>query len=278
MKKYLTKDELEKLETFQNALKVDEVSISCIGLYNHGKSTLLNALIGDFEDKTFKTADTRETVESKSVKVGNKIFVDTPGLNAKESDDKVVFETVLNSDINLFVHTVTTGEFSKDEIDSLNKIKTLWKNPQEFLERTIFVLSRVDKASNEIDVSNTASKMNKQLKDIFGVSLSKIVPISSIRYKKGRLENKQLLIEKSGIPELERYIANIIRENSRAIKTTKIERLNRYYDELIGRLSQEAERKSRELKKVQSRETELKNDISRIEDTLDRKYMEFRNI
>ena len=54
-KKYLSDGDIKTIETLSKAIESSDISIAVIGLYNHGKSTLLNALIDDVELKTFKT-------------------------------------------------------------------------------------------------------------------------------------------------------------------------------------------------------------------------------
>ena len=64
----LAKDIEAKMAEFRKVKENSFDSTSKIvvfGLYNHGKSTLLNQLIGDYNNGTFKVADTRETIEEK---------------------------------------------------------------------------------------------------------------------------------------------------------------------------------------------------------------------
>ena len=57
LEKFLTKNEITSLKNLQKAIHENQITVTCVGLYNHGKSTLLNVLIKGFEYKTFKTAD-----------------------------------------------------------------------------------------------------------------------------------------------------------------------------------------------------------------------------
>ena len=63
--KYISHDELKSIKVLEKAIKGSSVVVTCMGLYNHGKSTLLNTLVKDFEHQTFKTADVRETSKIK---------------------------------------------------------------------------------------------------------------------------------------------------------------------------------------------------------------------
>ncbi len=241
-----------------------------MGLYNHGKSSLLNVLLEDFDHKTFKIADVRETAKNKKVKHNDIIFVDTPGLNAKDNDNKRVMDAVQESDINLFVHNVTTGEFAKKEIEFLQTVKKHWKNPQEFIDRTIFVLSRCDGA-DENDIQATQRKMKQQIKEIFS-SNSSFVDVSAKSYTKGMLEDKKLLVKKSNINTLVQKLDELKNTLQDSIVKTKKERLVKVYSNLIDKLNNKIQQNmlnmtelNRELKRV---DDNFNEDIRKIENTL----------
>jgi len=278
--KYLSKDEQNSIEELKSAINETRVTITCMGLYNHGKSSILNTLIDDFEYKTFKTADVRETSKNKRVKYKDIIFVDTPGLNAKDYDDKRVMDAVKESDINLFVHNVSTGEFTKKEIEFLLNIKKHWRNPKEFIERTIFILSRVDGVDDN-DIILTQKKMQEQIKEIFSYN-SMFVAVSAKRYTKGKLENKKLLVEKSNIDSLKKGL-NILKNSiKKSIKKTKKERLQNLYNNYIVRLNAkvqiqalEISQMKREKKKI---DTAFNLDINNIKTTLSNMYSRLEEV
>jgi tRNA U34 5-carboxymethylaminomethyl modifying GTPase MnmE/TrmE len=273
--KYLTKADINTINDLSLAVKENDVIVTCMGLYNHGKSSLLNALIKDFDGKTFKTADTRETISNKKVTYNNFIFVDTPGLNAQKNDDKRVMDAVKQSDINIFVHNINTGEFVAKEVEFFHNIKKHWKNPQEFIERTIFVLSRVDEANSYEDIIKTANKMEEQLKDIFDVE-TKIIPTSSKDYVDGMLEDESELIDMSGVPFLEDNLSKLKVKFLNSIKQTKNDRLIKYYDDLIQKLNAQIQEEKLELSKLENEkkkfDSSFSKDIRKIETTLKQKY------
>ncbi|MFK5976568.1 MAG: 50S ribosome-binding GTPase [Sulfurovum sp.] len=281
LEQFLTKDEITSLKNLQKAIHENQIIVTCVGLYNHGKSTLLNILIKDFEYKTFKTADARETTFNKTIIYNNIKYVDTPGLNAQEDDDKKVMEAIESSDITLFVHNVNTGELNKAEVDFLSKIQKYWKNPQEFIDRTIFVLSRIDGIGNYEDIENTKNKMQSQIKDIFDI-VPMIVPVSSEDYKEGIVYNEKELIDESNIKILEEQISFFTQKFKELITKTKTERFNSKYNELISKLNRKLKDNEEEIKSLRTKQInideEFDNDISKIEDTLRSKYNTLKEI
>lgn len=273
--KYLSFEDIENIEILKKSISNQLVNITCMGLYNHGKSSLLNALIKDFDEETFKTADVRETITSKSFEYGKINYIDTPGLNAEEYDDKRVYDAVKESDINIFVHTVTTGAFVEKEIEFLNKIKNNWENPLDFINRTIFVLSKVDNIEDEKDIDLEIDKMKEQINEIFNIK-PLIISVSALRYKKGNIENKNILIKRSNLQLLEHIINELIEKFKQSILETRKERLQNIYDELIKKSNSKFQEKKFELSKQKNiREEFLRNlseDFVQIEDTLKNMY------
>jgi len=281
LEQYLTKQDVNSLKTMKQAIHQNQITVTCVGLYNHGKSTLLNVLIKDFKYKTFKTADARETTLNKAVIYNNIKYVDTPGLNAQKEDDKKVMEAVQNSDITLFVHTITTGEFNKKEIEFLNNIKQYWENPQEFIERTIFVLSRIDNIGNSEDVEKTSKRMKEQIKHIFDNDCL-IIPISSTDYTEGMVENEEELISESNVKILEEKINFLSEQSKEAIIKTKRKRFEDKFDKLQLKLNKKLQFNQKKIKKLKEEQTkkdiELKNDLSKIENTLKSMYQRLEGI
>ncbi len=278
--KYISSKELEEISTLKKAIQESSVLVTCMGLYNHGKSTLLNTLIKDFEHKTFEAADERKTAQNKKVTYGDITFVDTPGLNARDNDNKRVFDAVKESDINLFVHNVSTGEFTKVEVEFLQNIKKHWKNPQEFIERTIFILSRIDTVDDEV-VEQTKERMQQQIKEIFGIEAI-FVGVSAKSYTKAMLEDKKILAKKSNIDTLNSILTELKESFKESIVKTKKERLERLYDELIKNLSSKIEKNKLDIsqmkREVSKIEQNFATDIQNIENTLLNKYKQLEDI
>lgn len=191
------KSKLRELTSHKN----DEFTVTSVGLYNQGKSQLLNALVSDCNNSTFSVSDCRETVVTKKVKCGDIVYVDTPGLNASGEDDRTTIEEFSYPDLFLFVHKVGQGELVKQEIEYLIKASRYWSCDSVFLQHSIFVLSASENV-NESEKSATENRIRSQLFDIFKSSELKIFCVSAKVYQKGISEGKNLLVKMSNIDEL----------------------------------------------------------------------------
>ena len=278
---YFSKRDLKVINDLKSSIEDDEIVVTCMGLYNHGKSSLLNALIKDFKQATFKTADVRKTTRSKKVKYKNLIYRDTPGLNAQKNDDKRVMDAVKQSDINIFVHNVNTGEFVAKEMEFFHRIKKYWDNPIEFIERTIFVLSRIDEANSMDDIENTALKIQQQIQEVFSINIQ-VIPLSSKDYIDGMVEDEKELVEESMVPVLEKTIIRLGDNLKESIQQTKQNRLLNHYDNLIKNLKGRLEEQKLELSKLTKEQKKIANafqkDIGKIETTLQQKYKILREV
>jgi len=281
LKKHLLICDIQSLEKLQKAIFQNEITVTCVGLYNHGKSTLLNVLIKDFDFSTFKTADTRETTVNKTVVYNGIKYIDTPGLNAKKEDDRKVMETIQNSDIILFVHTITTGELNKKEIEFLKNIQKHWSSPQEFIDRTIFVLSRIDNIEDCKDIKKTSDKIKEQIEDIFH-STCLIIPVSAIDYRDGIIENEKELVKKSKIEKIENFINTLSKQSRKMILKTKKKRFTNKINELTAKLNKKIKNNKAAITKLKKEQKkvneEFQKDIEKIEDTLKSMYQRLENI
>ena len=260
----------QKFQELDKLVKsVNKVNVVCCGLYNNGKSTLLNVLVDDFEFKTFKTADIRETTQSKKVKHKNITYIDTPGLNATYKDDKVVIDTIIESDINLFVHNITTGELNQKEIEFLKILRDKW-DKKEFIKKTIFVLSRIDEMSE--DIEPTKLKITNQIQEIFKTT-PKVIEVSAIDYKDGVLENEEELIQISNIKTLQKTIKEFINKDIKLQKQKRITNKYKEIEEEIENLITAKQKKIEEVEiEVYTHQKELEEKIVGYQSQLTTKY------
>ena len=179
------------------------VKIAVAGRMNHGKSSLLNSLIGD---NIFKVQDIRETTANSRYELFEDVLlVATPGLDANINDDTIANVAYESSNLILFVHNYNVGDFHKGELEALKRIAYFHKS-EEFGDRFILVLTGKDAVINQNDRELIKLKLLKDIKQFCGLHNFPIFEVSNTTFMKGKLENKEKLITYSGIPILLEYL------------------------------------------------------------------------
>ena len=185
------------------------VKIAVAGRMNHGKSSLLNSLIGD---NIFKVQDIRETTTNSRYELFEDILlVDTPGLDANINDDTIANVAYESSNIILFVHNYNVGDFHKGELEALKRIAG-FHNSEVFGDRFILVLTGKDAVTDQNDRELIKLKLLKDIKQFCGLQNFPIFEVSNTTFMKGKSENKEKLIIYSGIPTLLEYITSKIED------------------------------------------------------------------
>lgn len=195
----------------------DEAKIATFGKYNHGKSTLLNALCGD---DIFKAADKRETTIIQEHSHNGVVWVDTPGLDAdthNEDDKKAIDAAFEIADFIFLVHNVKAGELDKYEMDVYRK---LMHQDNNYSKKLFLVLTQIDQLVSEDDTQRVIDTIKKQLPQM------EIFPVSSVRYIRGIKENKDKFVELSGMDNLLNHIQTL-KSPLQLLRKQEIKRLKR---------------------------------------------------
>lgn len=180
----------------------ERLRVAVFGKYNHGKSTLLNALIGQ---DVFKAADKRETLEVSEFESDGIIWIDTPGLDADvhgEDDRKAKEAAFSKADLLCLVHNVKAGELDHSE---MGVYSTLMKQCRNYKAKIIVVLTQIDQLDPE-SLKQVQAVISQQLPDVTMLS------VSSVRYSKGVSEGKSKLVEHSNFDALKEYIQALVAE------------------------------------------------------------------
>ena len=123
--------------------------VSIIGRTNVGKSTIINALVGEKVAAVANKVQTTRTAIRAIVNRPNSqiIFIDTPGIHKPKSKlSQVMLETAFtfvgDVDVILFVIDGTSKEIGRGDTKILEKIKQANK-------KTILVINKIDMVQNK---------------------------------------------------------------------------------------------------------------------------------
>ena len=162
-------DEIFEKEKEKRKQQLEEIiRINFIGNVNTGKSTTINAIIGEEVSDTHAIpGETVKLIDFKHPDHNNIIFVDTPGLNdiSKKNSMKALND-LKNADVVLYFLNVEGVVLGKKELDDLNKINKRNKN-------VIVVLNKIDGMENN-KVNSLKRYVEKTIEERF-----QVIPISA---------------------------------------------------------------------------------------------------
>lgn len=209
-KKYTAPEDEEKFtKHIDNKIENFNPTIMVYGVYNAGKSTLLNALFGQKE--MAKTGDSPETAEVKAYNYNGYTIYDTPGINAPIKHQKVTDEHLKKCELVLFVLS-NNGSFEEEYI--YEKIGDVIKSKKPIL---IVLNNKSGTDMNSVEASAEIDKVNQHLStvcDKHGIAQSEekvsIAFVDALTALDGKIDNEQELIDESKILELERLMDELL--------------------------------------------------------------------
>ena len=148
--------------------------IAIVGRPNVGKSTLLNALVGQKVSITSRKAQTtRHRITGiRTVGEAQYVFVDTPGFQTRHAAalNKTLNRTVLSSlaDVDLVIFVTEAGKFTADD----GKVLNLMRSPG-FSKPVVLVGNKLDALPRRQDVLPWLQKMQDEYK------FAEFVPLSA---------------------------------------------------------------------------------------------------
>lgn len=241
-------NELARLAALNNGKSSPVITV--IGKYNHGKSRLLNELIGS---DAFAVADKRETVTlSEHVHQGVR-WLDAPGLDADvaSQDDKHAEEaTWLKSDIRLVVHAAKEGELDSAEKDLIELLLT---DSEKTRRQTLFVLSQIDQLTDDSELVAITKVIQAQIPNIV------LHKVSATRHRQGQDENKNLFVERSGIPTLKEALDQALKQ----VPAAREHEINMLFNELKTELFNLRSRHSEVATQLQEKQTQQRQEFDK---------------
>ena len=238
------------------AAKFKSGFVSMIGRTNVGKSTIINALVGE---KVSAVANKVQTTRTAIRAIVNRehsqmIFIDTPGIHKPKSKLShtmldTAFTFIGDVDIVIFVIDTTSTEIGRGDSKILEKIK-------EANKKTILVINKVDMVKNKEELLALIDLYQKEY------NFTAVVPISAV--KQDNLEKLLDEIEKHlkegpAYYDIEEYTDQTTRQLVEEIIREKALKL--LQDEVPHGIYVETE-------KVKFRKTKEKEDICDIEATI----------
>lgn len=179
------------------------------GVYNSGKSTVINALVGK---ELAKTGDTPETKEINVYKYKEYEIFDTPGINAPANDEKITEDHYKHCELVLFV--MGSGDIEN------NFIYTKIKKMLDDNKASIVILNKKQDLTDEEEavlinkIYDNLVKMGFKEED--AKNKISVYSVNALSAFKAKLENKTLLYEKSGFEALENKIKELFKNSSEA--------------------------------------------------------------
>jgi tRNA U34 5-carboxymethylaminomethyl modifying GTPase MnmE/TrmE len=178
--------------------------IVAYGMMNAGKSYLLNMLTGHVEQEFFKTNDIRETVDVARYEGADCVWLDTPGLDADEEDDRRAQQGVQAGDIVLFVHQ-PQGELEAKELTFLGQLRASLDASAP--SNIVVVLSKADKESAD-KIGQIEQRIAQQCMELLGFA-PRIFQVSAKRHCDGSIKHQQVLVAVGGIDALAAHLREL---------------------------------------------------------------------
>ena len=184
--------------------------IMVYGIYNAGKSSIINELLGD---DLAAVNDKPETDSVDEYEWNGYTIADTPGVGAPIKHEEVTTEHLRRADIVMFV-MASTGSNEKD--DNYRRLKAI----TDAGKKVIIIINdkNGDLGSNDQELGIITTKVKENLRQYNLDSNDYVITIvNAKRARDGRIKNKPALIEKSNIQELKGIILSELKKTNNYI-------------------------------------------------------------
>ena len=169
----------------------NQIKITCVGLYNAGKSTLLNAIT---QSNHFPTGDIPTTKKIAVFEQKGCTYVDTPGLNANATDDNTTQKALEDTDLLIFVSCIQNGGLTSAEAQWLRYTKQIFGSVARMKARTLFVISQYGRME-ETSAENVVRKYQQDIERVLNFHLEPIYPLDVHIWQSGVEQNEPELRE-----------------------------------------------------------------------------------
>ena len=191
----------------------EKARVVCAGIYNAGKSSLLNALIGE---NVFDIGDVPTTKAINTYENDMAVFVDTPGLNANEMDDSIAKSAYKDANMVIFVSNIQNGGLNAAEARHLSHLIDIMGGKDIASENIIFVLSNLHQVGS-LSIDKIKSTYEIHIERTLGIKPNIIFEYDVTTYFTGMKNDNDQLIKESKLSELRIYIDHRIKLYSKDI-------------------------------------------------------------
>ena len=175
-------------------------TIMVYGVYNAGKSTLINALLGQ---ELAAVADVPETARVQGYRWGDFEVLDTPGIDAPLEHEEITREQLIQSDVVIFMVNPLGVVEEEKTLDVLLELVLAGK--------MIFLVLNCKDRFDPIDLARIKDELRERIQQKAGtrqvLGNIPIVEVNARSALKAKLENKQNLLNSSGFPKFESELA-----------------------------------------------------------------------
>ncbi|OGB69770.1 MAG: hypothetical protein A2486_06815 [Burkholderiales bacterium RIFOXYC12_FULL_65_23] len=229
----------ETAEKLKNDASSGQLNTLIFGHYNAGKSTFINALLGQ---EVAPMGDVPLTASIDRYEWKGHTLYDSPGINAPIEHEKVT-DDFIDRECNAVIYVISTG-------GSIEESAT-WERLCRFVSQKKAVLIIInDKSGYELNgiefahiLKTVYENMQTAARKInIGDPLDKInvLHVKARTALKARLEGKQVLLQKSGILEAENVLRRFLETSTEKILASNRERACVLVNKAIATLSSEA--------------------------------------
>ena len=217
------------------------------GIYNAGKSSIINELI---KDDRAAVADRPTTDRIDYFEWNGYLMADTPGVGAPIEHEEITQNHLKKADVVLFVMSSNGSTERKQNYDRMKEIISAGK-------KVIIVLNDKDGVlgKSENDVISILKEQVVENMRLVGISAEDnqyyIIPVNAQRAHKGRLENKQTLYSSSNIEELEKVILSELRKtDSFMVMHNSIIEIEKSLEKIIDSIKSESNDDDKSIQKI----------------------------
>ncbi|MPS49627.1 dynamin family protein [Methylobacillus sp.] len=177
------------------------------------------------------------------------VILDTPGLNAIGTEPELTLNMLPNAHAVLFILSADTG-VTKSEVDVWRQYisGTRWKQ-----KGRLAVLNKIDglwdELRNEAEISREIAKQLASSAELLGLEQDQIFPISAQKGLLAKIAGDQALLERSGLPLLEKALSGelipskreIVRDNTISEVDDLVKNTNMLLDARLASLNEQLE-------------------------------------